>query len=91
MQKYLQKALERFGISHDIQGYYVGLTLKSRENLGKNSYKAQAYAFDCLNRNDEELESAYIGLIETMFLEPRWISKKLFLIGRKRSCKSLSL
>lgn len=83
MQKYLQKALERFGISHDIQGYYVGLTLKSRENLGKNSYKAQAYAFDCLNRNDEELESAYIGLIETMFLEQDGSVKNYSLLDGK--------
>ena len=83
MQKYLQKALERFCIPHDIQGYYVGLTLKSRENLGKNGYKAQAYAFDCLNRNDEELESAYIGLIETMFLEQNGSVKNYSLLEGK--------
>lgn len=72
MQKYLLETLDRIGIAHNIIGYYVGLTLKSRENINKNKTFAKGYAFDCLNnKGDEELESAYIGLIETMFLEQR--------------------
>lgn len=72
MQKYLLETLDKMGIAHNIIGYYVGLTLKARDNIGKNGSFAKGYAFDCLNnKNDEELESAYIGLIETMFLEQR--------------------
>lgn len=72
MQKYLLEMLDFMNISHDIEGFYVGLTLKSRSNLGELGLKAKGYAFDCLNHdNDEELESSYIGLVETMFLEQK--------------------
>lgn len=69
MQMYLTKTLNQLGIKPDISGYYVGLTLKARENLGKNNLEGYGYGFDCLNRDDPELESSYIGLIESMFLE----------------------
>lgn len=70
MQKYLLESLNDVGINCDMTGYYVGLTLKSRKNFVGSNSKAKGYAFDCLNRDDEELESSYIGLIESMFLEP---------------------
>ena len=70
MQKYLSQSLKDLKINPNIIGYYVGLTLKSRENLRKNNLKAYGYAFDCLNNdNDKELESSFIGLIESLFLE----------------------
>ena len=76
MQMYLTKALRSLGVEPHIKGYYVGLTLKSRENLGEIGLPAVGYAFDCLNREDEELESSYIGLIESMFLEQNGSVKK---------------
>lgn len=70
MQKYLIQTLNKMGIICDITGFYFGLTKKAKENLGKNNYRAYGYTFDCLNNdNDSELESAFIGLYETLFLE----------------------
>ena len=69
MQKYLTESLNEFGIECDLIGYYVGLTLKAKENLGNSPLKAKGFAFDCLNNKELELESSYIGLIESMFLE----------------------
>lgn len=71
MQKYMVQTLEKMGLAHNIYGYYVGLTLKAKENLGSKHLHAKGYAFDCLNCDDQELESSYIGLIETMFLEQK--------------------
>lgn len=71
MQKYLIKQLRELGYNPDIKGYYVGLTLKSRENLRNNNLSAKAYAFDCLNNDDQELESSFIGLFESLFLEQK--------------------
>ena len=72
MQKYLVKQLRELGHPTNIKGYYVGLTVKSRENLRKNNLPAKAYAFDCLNNNDDqELESSFIGLFESLFLEQK--------------------
>lgn len=69
MQMYLLDSLKDMGINCDMTGYYVGMTLKARKNFAGSNCKAKGYAFDCLNRNDQELESSYIGLIESMFLE----------------------
>ena len=83
MQKYLEETLREIGINTDIIGYYVGLTLKSKENLLPQGFIAKGFAFDCLNRDDFELESSYIGLIETMFLEQRGSVKNYSQIGNK--------
>lgn len=69
MQKYLQRLLSDFNVNTEVFGYYLGLTKKSRENLGKNNLQAWGYVFDCLNRNDKELERPFVGLFETLFLE----------------------
>ena len=69
MQKALTDTLNDIHIDNDIYGYYVGMTNKSKIILRGQEGKAKGYAFDCFNRQDEELESAYIGLIESMFLE----------------------
>lgn len=70
MQKYLLQTLKRLGISSNIMGYYVGLTEKSKENLGCNSYTAKGYVFDCLNdKSSFDMERPFVGLFETMFLE----------------------
>lgn len=70
MQKYLTQTLNRMGISHDIIGYYVGLTEKSIDNIGKAGLKAKGYAFDRLNGISEtDMERPFVGLFETLFLE----------------------
>ena len=70
MQKNLIQTLNNNGISNNITGYYLGLSKKSRENLGKNGYKAKGYLFDCLNNsNDKDIEIAFRPLFETLFLE----------------------
>ncbi|MGG7152309.1 HAD family hydrolase [Clostridium neonatale] len=70
MQKYLIQTLHKFGITCDITGFYLGLTYKAKENLGKYNFKAKGYIFDCLNNlNDLERERAFVGLFETLFLE----------------------
>lgn len=69
MQMYLEECLSQLGIAHNFCGCYVGLVLKSRDNLGSNGYHAKGYTFDCLNNNDKEMTSPFIGLIETLFLE----------------------
>lgn len=85
MQKYLVESLNGMGIKSNIIGYYVGLTLKSRDNLGVNNLSAKGYAFDCLNNiHDEELESSFIGLMETLFLEQKGSVKK-YISGDKGS------
>ena len=72
MQKYLVDSLNSIGINSDIIGYYVGLTKKSKVNLKRNKLKAFGYSFDCMNNDcDEELESSFIGLFETLFLEQK--------------------
>ncbi|NRO13044.1 hypothetical protein IMAU30046_01721 [Lactobacillus helveticus] len=77
MQMYLNKSLKELGITPNIIGYYIGLTLKSRENLENNNLTAYGYTFDCLNNtNDKELESSFIGLIESLFLEQHGSVKK---------------
>lgn len=69
MQKYLLESLKDLKINCNITGYYVGVTRKAKENLKLNMYRARGYAFDCLNKDEQELESSYIGLIESLFLE----------------------
>lgn len=81
MQKALTDTLDDMHIGNDIFGYYVGLTKKSRITLKGQEGRAKGYAFDCFNRQDEELESAYIGLIESMFLEQAGSVKRYIQIG----------
>lgn len=69
MQKALIDTLNDMHIDNDIYGYYVGMTKKSKTTLKGQEGRAKGYAFDCFNCQDEEMESAYIGLIESMFLE----------------------
>ncbi len=69
MQKALVDTLNDIHIKNNIYGYYVGMTKKSKTTLCGQEGRAKGYAFDCFNRQDEELESPYIGLIESMFLE----------------------
>ncbi|OCW61414.1 hypothetical protein [Limosilactobacillus reuteri] len=69
MQKFLNETLKKMGIDSDITGYYIGLTQKSRENLGNNNLKAKGYAFDRLHNSGKDLERPFVGLFETLFLE----------------------
>lgn len=81
MQRALIDSLDDLHIDNDIYGYYVGMTKKSRITLRGQEGRAKGYAFDCFNRQDEELESAYIGLIESMFLELEGSVKRYIQIG----------
>lgn len=77
MQMYLCKTLSELGIEFDIHGYYVGLTEKSKENIGGNHLNALGYVFDRLNNNfDRDLERPFVGLFETLFLEQNGSVKK---------------
>lgn len=69
MQHFLNETLRKMNISPKIIGYYIGLTKKSRENLGKSKLKGYGYAFDRLHSNGEDLERPFVGLFETLFLE----------------------
>ena len=70
MQKNLIQTLNNQGISNDITGYYLGLSKKSKQNLGANGYKAKGYLFDCLNNDtDTDIVIAFRPLFETLFLE----------------------
>lgn len=70
MQKHLLKTLKNLEIKCDIIGYYIGLTEKSKENLGQNGYMAKGYIFDQLNKNScVDMERPFVGLFETLFLE----------------------
>ena len=54
----------------NITGFYIGLTKKSKENLGKSGLQAHGYAFDVLNNSDDfDMERPFVGLFETLFLE----------------------
>lgn len=84
MQKYLLSTLNRLNIKNNIVGYYVGLTEKSRENLGINGYKAKGYVFDALNDvNSFDMERPFVGLFETLFLERNGSVKKYTYNGKK--------
>ena len=70
MQKNLIQTLDNQGISNNITGYYLGLSKKSKQNLGANGYKAKGYLFDCLNNDtDKDVVIAFRPLFETLFLE----------------------
>ena len=86
MQMYLCDSLKSLKIENDITGYYVGLSDKSRENLGEKGYKAYGYAFDCLNdEQGKDLKGPFIGLIETLFLELKGSVKNYSYDGPKVS------
>lgn len=76
MQKALTDTLNDMNIDNDIYGYYVGMTKKSKITLRGQEGRAKGYAFDCFNRQDVEMVSSYIGLIESMFLEQDGSVKK---------------
>lgn len=69
MQHFLSETLHKMDISPQITGYYIGLTKKSRENLGKENLSGYGYVFDRLHSNGSDLERPFVGLFETLFLE----------------------
>lgn len=77
MQKYLITTLNELNIPSNICGYYIGLTEKAKENLGKHRFTAKGYAFDVLNdSNAFDMERPFVGLFETLFLEQSGSVKK---------------
>lgn len=71
MQKYLTRTLSLYGNENcQLYGYYIGLRETAVDVLGKHNLNAKGYAFDCLNNSsDNSMERAFLGLIETPFLE----------------------
>lgn len=83
MQHFLNETLLKMGISPKIIGYYIGLTKKSRSNLGKKNLPAFGYAFDRLHTNGKDLERPFVGLFETLFLEQAGSVKRYMNINGK--------
>lgn len=76
MQYFLTKTLDKMNINNKIFGYYIGLTEKSLGNLKQNGLKAKGYAFDAMNKGDQDRERPFVGLFETLFLEQAGSVKK---------------
>ena len=85
MQNFLVNILNSLGIKNELYGYYVGLERRSVKILGTNNLTAAGYVFDCLSHNDDQdLIIKFIGLCETLFLEPAGSVKKYKLVAGQK-------
>lgn len=77
MQKYLRNIFDNLpGYENkELIGFYFGLTEKAKGNLSSRNI-ANAYVFDNYNFSSEELERPFVGLFESLFLEPKGSVKK---------------
>ena len=77
MQKYLRNIFDNLpGYENkELIGFYFGLTEKAKGNLSSTNI-ANAYVFDNYNFSSEELERPFVGLFESLFLEPKGSVKK---------------
>lgn len=77
MQKYLRNIFDTLPGYEDkeLVGFYFGLTEKAKGNLSLTN-TANAYVFDNYNYSSEELERPFVGLFESLFLEPKGSVKK---------------
>lgn len=77
MQKYLRNIFDNLpGYENkELIGFYFGLTEKAKGNLSLTNI-ANAYVFDNYNFSSEELERPFVGLFESLFLEPKGSVKK---------------
>lgn len=77
MQKYLRNIFNTLPGYEDkeLVGFYFGLTEKAKGNLSLTN-TANAYVFDNYNYSSEELERPFVGLFESLFLEPKGSVKR---------------
>ena len=77
MQKYLRNIFNTLpGYENkELIGFYFGLTEKAKGNLSLTN-TANAYVFDNYNYSSEELERPFVGLFESLFLEPKGSVKR---------------
>lgn len=77
MQKYLRNIFNTLPGYEDkeLAGFYFGLTEKAKGNLSLTN-TANAYVFDNYNYSSEELERPFVGLFESLFLEPKGSVKR---------------
>ena len=77
MQKYLRNIFDTLpGYENkELVGFYFGLTEKAKGKLSSTN-TANAYVFDDYNYSSEELERPFVGLFESLFLEPKGSVKK---------------
>jgi len=77
MQKYLRNIFNTLpGYENkELVGFYFGLTEKAKGNLSLTN-TANAYVFDNYNFTSEELERPFVGLFESLFLEPKGSVKR---------------
>lgn len=77
MQKYLRNIFDNLpGYENkELIGFYFGLTEKAKGKLSSIN-TANAYVFDNYNYSSEELERPFVGLFESLFLEPKGSVKK---------------
>lgn len=77
MQKYLRNIFNTLPGYEDkeLVGFYFGLTEKAKGNLSLTN-TANAYVFDNYNYSSEELERSFVGLFESLFLEPKGSVKR---------------
>lgn len=77
MQKYLRNIFDNLpGYENkELIGFYFGLTEKAKGKLSSTN-TANAYVFDNYNFSSEELERPFVGLFESLFLEPKGSVKK---------------
>lgn len=77
MQKYLRNIFNTLPGYEDkeLVGFYFGLTEKAKGKLSSTN-TANAYVFDNYNYSSEELERPFVGLFESLFLEPKGSVKR---------------
>lgn len=77
MQKYLRNIFDTLPGYEDkeLVGFYFGLTEKAKGKLSSTN-TANAYVFDNYNYSSEELERPFVGLFESLFLEPKGSVKR---------------
>ena len=77
MQKYLRNIFNALPGYEDkeLVGFYFGLTEKAKGKLSLTN-TANAYVFDNYNYSSEELERPFVGLFESLFLEPKGSVKR---------------
>lgn len=70
MQRYLEDALRRMGISCEVSGYYTGIVAYATRNVRYAPLKLNGYVFDCLRDGPQaDIRRFYVGFLETLFLE----------------------
>lgn len=68
MQKFLHQICEYSKIPVSLTGFYIGLSSGAAEYSKKLPLEFYGYLFDCnKNKNEKDIRSPFVGLIETFF------------------------